>query len=49
MAKVGPKNGEREGGAFRNVTLFLRGDTAKCYEVLQGGGGVNFAFKKSVT
>ena len=48
MAKVGPKNGEREGGAFRNVTLFLRGGTAKCYEVLQGGGGVNFALKKAL-
>ena len=46
MAKVGPKNGEREGGAFRYVTLFLRGGTAKCYEVLQGEGGVNFALKK---
>ena len=44
--KSAPKTVKGRGGAFRNVTLFLRGGTAKCYEVLQGGGGVNFALKK---
>ena len=46
MAKVGPKNGEREGGGLQECYVIFKGGTAKCYEVLQGGGGVNFALKK---
>ena len=48
MAKIDLKTVKEGGGSIQECYVISKGGTAKCYEVLQGGGGGSILPKKAL-